>query len=81
MLGALIKAGTAPDTIACETCITYHSARCRDVLMHTLVPAMSERRVVRGKAHEDGDIDNVPSDGRPLRKNSTSLVGDPVLPP
>ena len=53
MLGALLKAGSALDAIARETRLTHHGPRCRDVLVHALVPAVSERRVVGREAHGD----------------------------
>ena len=56
MLRALLNAGSAPDAIAREASIARHGPRCRDVLVHTLVPAMSERSVIGGEAH--GDVDS-----------------------
>ena len=56
MLRALLNAGSAPDAIAREASIAHHGPRCRDVLVHALVPAVSERRVVGSEAH--GDVDS-----------------------
>ena len=53
MLGAFCNTGTALDAIACESSLANHGSRCRDVLMHALVPTVSKRCVVGGETHWD----------------------------